>query len=393
MADSTNVFKESNKAIVPPPLSASSLPMPIITLLDVCPVTPSKAKSKLNPAVTEFTPSSNSSKDNAKSDSVQDFSPSKVESKSQVTATGTEEKGFIAPHLRRLSKVSIKEGPVTAAEEASVKAEIKYQGAIATGAQSKSSEEAEPLQATSLTTRILPHLQHLTSVIKNEDVRPSQVQRSDRGKNKEDSVDGSEFLSHKLAPTGMKENTQAVTTPGAFVKPDPGLEAWLDTQEKSQSNTEVSREWGPTADDNLIELDSPKAGEKKTAPLPPGFIPFIANDVPAKTETATPIKTDNAKSPVAAYENNTSGNPSRNPSPQKEGTTAEHKIPTKTTEKEINAAFIAEYHKLVASVSEKYGRESRNGSDAKENAFDPNKYEGAKQVSLSYSSLIPRSVY
>ena len=356
-------------------------------------MTPSKAKSKLNPAVTEFTPSDNSGKDSAKSDSVQALSPSKVESKSQVTATGTEEKGFIAPHLRRLSKVSIKEGPVPATEEESVKAKIKYQGVIATNAQSKSSEEAEPLQATSSITQILPHLQHLTSVIKNEDVRPSQVQRSDRGKNKENIVDGSEFLSHKLALTGMKENTQAVTTPGAFVKPDPGLEAWLNTQEKAQSKMEVSHEWGPTANDNLIDLDSPKAGEKKTVPLPPGFIPFMANNAPAKTETAIPVKTDNAKSPIAADKNDTSGNPSRNPSPQKEGTTAEHKVPTKTTEKEMNAAFIAEYYKMVASVSEKYGRESRNGSDTKENAFDPVKYEGAKQVSLSYSKPIPRSIY
>ncbi len=77
-----------------------------------------------------------------------------------------------------------------------------------------------------------------------------------------------------LAVTGTKENEQATSTPGAFVRFDLGLQAWLDTQEKAYINETVNDELVSTKNDMLIEIDSnnsPKA-EKKPAPLPPGCI-------------------------------------------------------------------------------------------------------------------------
>ena len=355
--------------------------MPTIEPIDMHPVTPSKAKSKLNPAIAAFTPTNSSSKDSAKSGSLQAFSPSTNEPKLQVTATNTKEDGFISPHLRRLSKISTKDEPVSTTEELPAHNILKYQDIVLTSARNEHAEGAEPRQATLLPPRTLPHLRRLTGVNKNEAGHPSQVQRSGKGENKEDPVYGTDLLlSLGSALPGMKENVQAATTPGAFVNLDPDLQAWFDSQEKVQSNNASSHELASTTSTMLIEIDtndSPEAGEEKSASLPPGFIPISGTDAPAKTETTAPIKTDRAASPAAVSDKATH----RTPAADNGEAAAEHKISTKiTTEKEINATFLVEYMKNLSSVGEKYGRDSRKGSDVKEDAVDPIQYEGATPV-------------
>ena len=354
--------------------------MPTIEPIDMHAVTPSKAKSKLNPAVTAFTPTNSSGKDSAKSGSLQAFSPSTNEPKLPITATNTKEDGFISPHLRRLSKISTKDEPVSTTEELPAHKILKYQDIVLTSARNEHAEGAEPRQATLLPPRTLPHLRRLTGVKKNEAGHPSQVQRSGKGENKEDPVYGTDLLSLGSALPGMKENVQVATTPGAFVNLDPSLQAWCDSQEKVQSNNASSHELAATTSIMLIEIDtndSPKADEKKSASLPPGFIPISGTDAPAKTETTAPIKTDRAASPAAVSDKATH----RTPAADNGEAAAEHKISTKTTtEKEKNAAFLVEYMKSLSSVGEKYGRDSRKGSDVKEDAVDPIQYEGAKPV-------------
>ena len=354
--------------------------MPTIEPIDMHPVTPSKAKSKLNPAVAAFTPTNSSGKDSAKSGSLQAFSPSMNEPKLPVSAPNTKDDGFISPHLRRLSKISTKDEPVRTAEELPTQNILKYQDIVLTSARNEHAEGPKPCQATLLPPRTLPHLRRLTGVIKNEAGHPSQVQRSGKGENKEDTVYGTGLLSLGSALPGMKENVRAATTPGAFVNLDPGLQAWLDSQEKVPSNSESNHELASTTSDMLIEIDTndlPKAGEEKSASLPPGFIPISGTDAPAKTETTAPIKTDRATSPAAVSDNATH----RTPTADNGKAAAEHKVSTKTTtEKEKNAAFLAEYTRQLSSVGEKYGRDSRKGSDVKEDAVDPIQYEGAQPV-------------
>ena len=315
------------------------------------------------------------------------------------------------------------EKPVTNTEKLSV----QDHGTVATSAQNAATKENEPLQATSLTPRILPHLRRPTNDSEREDVQLRQVQRADKGKAKEETVGEAELLSRESTLTGMKENLKATTTPGTFVRPDPEFQAWLDSQEKtvltnvsgmkenlkapttqgfyvrpdpkfqawldSQEkpifNNASSHESASLANDTLIKIDfnhSPKAGEKKPVPLPPGFIPISVKDDSAKIETAAPIKTDRAATPTAVHDSITS----RNPIVEDEETASGQEVPTKTTsEKERNAAFMAEYNRHLSSVSEKYGRDSRKGSDAIEDEVDPIEDQGAEPVSLPSPSPAP----
>ena len=375
MTNPLNVTKVEHNDAAASPSPIVGLPMPAIRPHDAHPVTPSKVKSKLNPAIAAFTPSDSSGKNSGKSVSVQVSSPTKDEFKPSVTATNIEEKGFISPYLRRISKISIEEEPITTTEELHIEDKFKYQDAVATSSQNEAAEEARPLQTPSLTPRILPHLRRLNSVFQNENLRQSQMQSLGKGKKKEDTA---EHLPLGSVLTGTKENVQTATQPGTFDGPGPGLEAWLDTQEKSHSNNASSHDSALPINDVLIELDpdSPQAGKKKKVPLPPGFVPISANDAPAKTETTAPIKTIRATSPVAVFYNPTDSNPF---SEQEEATT-ERKVPTKMTEMERNAAFLAEYTKTLNSIGQKYGRDSHHGSDAKEDEVEPVQYEGAKSV-------------
>lgn len=380
MATFTNNTGIDNNASAVSSSFTSGLVVPATRPFDVHLVPPSKVKSKLNPAAEPFTPSISNSKDSGKSESMQASSPGKNEVKSSVNATTTtKEEGFIPPHLR-FSKISIEEGPLTSTEELSVKEKIKDQAITAMKTQKKSAKEAEPLETMTLAPRVLPHLRCRTNVTKRGEVDPSHVQRSAKGKEKEGTVKGTELLSRNSALADMKENVKAATIPGAFGKPDPGLEAWLDSQEKAYSNDASANDPASLINDMLIEIDpddSPKAGENKTVPLPPGFFPFSTKEAP--------VKTDPAASPTAAHDRVTY----RNPTAEDEGAAPYQEVSAKTaSEKEKNAIFVAEYNKNLSSVSEKYGRDSRKGSDAKEAGVDPIKYEGADPVSLPCSQSL-----
>lgn len=366
--------------------------MPIIRSDGVHPVTPSQVKSKLNPAVEAFTPSNSSGKDSAKTGRMQASPPSKNEFNPWINATTAKEEEFSPPHLRRLSKISAEEEPVITTEELSVKDEIKDQGNIATTAQNGSAKESEPLQPTSLTPSILPHLRRLPNVIKDGEVDPSQVQHSSKAKDKDNTIEGIGRMSGQLASTKMKENVKAATIPLAFLRPKSGLQAWLDSQEQARSNNASANDSAALANDTLIEFDpgdSPKAGEKMTVPLPPGFIPISANDAPVKTEADTPTKIERAASPTAAHDRV----PYRNPFIEDEAAalwqevSAQASSENKTaSEKEKNAAFVSEYKRKLSSISDKYGRDSRKGSDAKgADEMDPVKYASANAVSPLHS--------
>ncbi len=349
----------------------------------VDPVMPGKVKSKLNPAVEPFTPSDSSGKDSVKSGGMQASSPTKNEITSSVITSTNKEDGFIPPHLRRFPKISIQEEPVITTEQLSAKDKVKDHGTVATSSQDESKKEAKPLQATSSTLRTLPHLRRLTNEIKKEDVHEPQVQLSAKGEKKADSIMGTGILSLESALTGIKEKiVKPAITPGAFVRPDLGLQAWLDSQEKAQSSDAPTHESASMNNDMLIDIDaedSPKAGEMKTVPLPPGFIPISTKEAPAKTEPATPIKIDSATSPIAAHEPVTYHDPTVENKRAAPGLEVPAKI---ISEKENNAAFVAEYNRKLSSVSEKYRRDSRTGSDANEAGVDPIKYGDAELVSL-----------
>lgn len=292
-----NIINVNNNAAAAAASSSfvSNLSMPVIEPTGVYPVTPSKVKSKLNPRVEAFTLYDNNFK-------------------SSVTAMNTQKEESIPPHLRHLSKVSSEEDPVITTEEQSVKDKIKDQDPFAASAEKESAKENEPLQATSLTPRILPHLRRPITVITNEDIHPSQAQRS-----------GNDKL-FEINPSG-----------------------------------------------------SPKAGEKKTVPLPPGFIPISTKDAIVNTETAAPNKTREAASLTAAHDLITY----RNPTAKGEEAAPGREISVKpTSEKEISAAFVAEYGKRISSLSEKYGRESSDA--AKVDWSYAVKYEGAAPVSPPY---------
>lgn len=394
MPNFTNIINIENDATAASSSSAPSVAIPVIRPSAVNPVTPDKVNSKLNPAVEAFTPSNSSGKDPAESGNMQASSPGKKEIKPSVTTSPSMEDGFIPPHLRRFPKISIQEGPVTTTEELSVKNKIKDHGTVATSAQNESTKEAEPHKATSMTPRILPHLRRLTNAIKNEDMNQSQVQRPGKEKIGEDNVEEMKLLSRESALAGMKEDEKPATTPGAFVRPGTGLQAWLDSQEKAQSSNACTSESASVNDDMLIEIDaedSPKAGEKKKVPLPPGFIPISAKDAPVKTETAARIETDSAASPIAANDRVTH----RNPTAKDEGAAPGHDASAKaTSEREKNAAFVVESNRKLSAVSEKYGKDSRKSSDAQEDGVDPIKYGGAGPVSLPRpTSQLPDAQY
>lgn len=362
--------------------SASGASIPIIRPFAVHPVTPHKEKSKLNPAVEAFTPSNPSNsggKDSVRSGNMQDASPSKKEYERPASASNAKDEGFVPPHLRRPSKTSVKAGPVATTEEPFVKDKTKNQEIVASSAQSESTKEAEPLQATSLTPRILPHLRH--HLIQKENANPSQVQPISKGKNKENTIKGSELFSRDPALTDMKQNVKAATTSDTSMKHDPGLQAWLDSQEKASNNTSA-HDSAPMPNEALIEIspDSPEFN-KKTIPLPPGFIPFPSKNAPVKTEAAAPINTNTSQVSFVMR---------RNPATKNEHAAAPmHDVPTKTTsEKEKNAAFMAEYNKGLSSISAKYGKESRKSSEAKEDNEDLIQYVSADPTTLHCTPIL-----
>ena len=357
----TNVVKGDSNTTAASSSSTSAIPITMTKMSD--PVTPSNAKSKLNPAVAVFTPSNSSSKESAKSASAQNSSPTKDESKPSVAATDPKEEGFIPPHLRRVYNTSTKKEPLTTSEDLLIEDKIKHQDLVATIAQKEPSEGTEAHKSPSMFPPVLPHLRRPNKSTKNENLLPPQAQHSNKGKEKDDAVYGAELFPHDLVPTGMKDKVQVATTPGSFFKPDSGLQVWLDAQESAQLNNASSQDLTATVKDTLIDIDpySPQKGNRKAAILPPGFIPFSANDdAPAKTQAATPIKTDIATFPATVFDNFTP----RDPTARNAEAATEPKASTKAaTEKERNAAFLAQYTNMLNSVYAKYGRDSsRNGS-------------------------------
>lgn len=357
-------------------LSNSAIPTNVTKMSN--PETPSNMKSKLNPAVAAFTPSHSSSKDSANSGGAQTSSPTKEESKPSVTATDLKEEGFIPPHLRRVHNISTQGEPVTTGEQFLIEDKIKSQDSIATSTENESSKGTKAPRPSSiyppLPYPLPPHLRRPNQPAKSDNVLPPQVQQSDKGKMKEDAVHGAGLFPRHMMPTGMKDNVQAATTPDTFVKPDPSLQDWLDTQENAQPNNAFSKDLNATIKDTLIDIDpdSPEKGFKKATVLPPGFTPFTANDdAPAKTQTATPIKTNIGTSPATVFDNLTTGNPT-----VQDGEAAtEPKAYTisTATEKERNAAFLAQYTNSLDSIYAKYSRDySRNGSsEDKTDEMDP----------------------
>ena len=266
------------------------------------------------------------------------------------------------------------EESVTASEDLLIEDKIKRQDPVVTSAQNESSKQTEAQKSPSIFPPVLPHLRRPNKAIKNDKVLPPQVQYSDKGKEKENAVYGAELFPHDLVLTGMKDKVQVATTQGSLMKPDQGLQAWLDSQENAQSHNASSQDLAATVKDTLIDIDpdSPQKVNKKAAILPPGFTPFTANDnAPAKTQTAAPFKTDIATSLATVFDNLTI----RNPSAQDAQAATEPKASTKpaTTEKERNAAFLAQYTTKLDSVYAKYSRDtSRNSSsEDKTDETDP----------------------
>ena len=87
----------------------------------------------------------------------------------------------VPPHLRLFSKISIQEDPATTTKELSVKNKIKDHETVATSTDDKLTKEAKQLEATPVTSNVLPHLRYLNNVIKNKDIDQSQMQRPDKG--------------------------------------------------------------------------------------------------------------------------------------------------------------------------------------------------------------------
>ena len=369
----TNIIKADNNTTAP--LSSPSAATPIATTKMSDPETPSNVKSKLNPAVAAFTPSHGSGQESAISGSAQTASPTKDESKASAGATDSKEEGFIPPHLRRVHNTSTKEKSVTSSEDLLTEDKSKRQDPVATSVQKESSKGTEAQKSPAVFSTVLPHLRRPNKPVKKENVPPPQVQHSYKGKMKEDAVYGAEFFSHDLMSTGMKDDDGAATTPSTFTKPDPGLQAWLDTQENAPSNNSSSQDLNATIKNTLIDIDpySPEKWKQKATILPPGFIPFSANDgAPANTPTAAPIKTDIAISPATVFFDMTASNPTA----QNAEAATEHKASTKAaTEKERNAAFLAQYNSAIDSVYAKYGRDSSRNSSSEEKANETNPFE------------------
>ena len=335
--------------------------------------TPRNLKSKLNPTVEAFTPSS-SGKDSAKSSTMQVTATTKDDTKSEITTKTSNNESSIPPHLRRHSKVSNNE-TVTAKDEFSSKDKIKDQGTVAINAKKEVANGFAHLPATSTIPRVLPHLRRMTNVIRDEKLRPSHSQYSGKGKDKAEINNGKELWSRPAALTGMKENVKAATTPGPFVQRDPGLEASSNSQESQSNNASTTQEATSTATGTLIDIepdDSHKAGEEKTVPVPPGFIPMSFNEAPVKTETPAPT--------VILGDRVTDRNSTAERSPAQASSTSP------ASEKENNARFLKEYVEKLSAVSQRYGKGSRQASANQEEkegveASDPIKPTGAHPVS------------
>ncbi|KAL9068780.1 MAG: hypothetical protein Q9161_005984 [Pseudevernia consocians] len=87
----------------------------------------------------------------------------------------------VPPHLRLFSKISIQKDPATTTKELSVKNKIKDHETVATSTEDELTKEAKQLEATPVTSNVLPHLRYLNNVIKNKDTDQSQMQRPDKG--------------------------------------------------------------------------------------------------------------------------------------------------------------------------------------------------------------------
>ena len=362
MTVATNVINADNNTTAASPLSTSAIPTTMTKMSD--PVTPSRVNSKLNPAVAAFTPSNNSSKESVKLSSAQTSSPTKDKPKPSVAATDSKEGGFVPPHLRHVRNISTEAESITASEDLLTENKIRRPDSVITSAQSESSGGAKAHGILSIFSPVLPHLRHSNTLTKTENVLPPQVNQN---KKEDDAVYGAELLPHNSVPTGMKDNVQNAAHPGTFVKPDPGLQAWLDTQENVQPNNASSQDLTATIKDTLIDIDSdsPQKGNKKAAILPPGFIPFSANDgAPAKTQMASPTKTEIAPSPATVFDSLTTSDPTA----QNAKAATEPKASTKaaTTEKERNAAFLAQYNNVLDAVYAKYSRDSSRNSSSKD---------------------------
>ena len=254
MTNSTNTLNAANNTTVASSSSVPDLPKSAINPFGVEPITPRNVQSKLNPAVAAFTPSKSDEKDSADLGSAQAFSPSKTALEPPLTATSTEEEGFIPPH-RDLAKTSIQEEPTTSTKELSADKEMKNQSTVATGDQTETAEEVKPLQTTSLFPRVLPHLRRVATEINAQDSNPRQVQqRSSKGKSKENTIEENEFLSREPGLTGSKEEMRAAGSRDALVSRDPGLRAWLDAQEKLQNNDSAAHSSASTDNDMLIDF-------------------------------------------------------------------------------------------------------------------------------------------
>ena len=331
-------------------------------------------KTKLNPAVAAFTPSYSSDKESAKSGSVQTSSPTKDEPKSLVVATDSKEEGFIPPHLRGVHNISTEE-LVTTSEGLLINDKIRSQDPVATSAHKGSLKATEAHKSLSMSPAVLPHLRRPKKSTETEKVQTPQMQQSAKGTVKEDAVYGAELFPHNLMPTGMKDKVQIATTPATFVKHDPGLQAWLDTQETIQPSNASSSDLTDKINDTLIDIDpdSPESGKKKAAILPPGFIPYTSNDgAPAKTQTAASIKTDTATSPAIVFDDLTTGNPTAQ---NADGATKPKASTGFATEKERNAAFLAQYAKSVDSIAAKYSRDSSRNSSSEDKAYEAEPFQ------------------
>ena len=336
--------------------------------------TPRHLKSKLNPAVEAFTPSSSSGKDSAKSSPMQVTAPTKDDTKLDVTTKTSKDENSMPPHLRRHSKISDKEN--TATDEFSGKDKIKDQVDAVIKAKKEVANGFGQLPATSTNPRVLPHLRRMTNVIRDGSLHPSHSQNSGKGKEKAESNNGKELWSRPAALAGMKENVKAATTPGAFVQHDPGLEAWLNTQDTQSSNASTTQETTSPAMGTLIDVEpdySHNTGEEKIVPVPPGFIPMSFREAPVKTETPTPA--------VILGDRVTNRNSTAERSP------AQASSANPTSEKENNARFLKEYNEMLSKLTEKYGRDSLQTpaikeEEGEEEAFDQAKNTGANPVSV-----------
>ena len=331
-------------------------------------------KSKLNPAVEAFTPSSSSGKDSVKSSTMQVTAPTKDDTKPKVTTETSKDENSMPPHLRQHFKISDKEA-VTAIDVFSSKDKIKDQDAVVINAKKEVASGFGQVPATSMNPRVLPHLRRLTNVNRDENLHPSHSQHSGKGKDKAESNNGKELWSRPAVLAAIKENVKAATTPGAFEQHDAGLEAWLNTQEPQSNKASTTQEATSPAIGTLIDVgpdNSLTAGEEKIVPVPPGFIPVSFNEAPVKTETPAPT--------VILGDRVTDRNTPAERSP------AEAFSPNPTSEKENNARFLKEYYQKLSTLSQKYGKGSRQTSDNQEEdgeeASDPIKSTDANPVSI-----------